>query len=163
MNFIKRTIAATAFTLCCLGNGVPAQAGETDCWIGKDYKGAQMQRMSCRHTSRINANGHKVQDIYLRGPKGNMGFSLVLWEHPDTKERQLDFILRGETTRVPYWYDDNDDLRWAVHGYEMSLRPVLTDTDSSSSRQSGGRGRVDLDRIMGDDLRRHGSRSEYGL
>lgn len=163
MNFLKTTIAATAFTVCCLGNGIPAQAGETDCWMGKNEKGAKMQHMSCRHTSRINDNGHKVQDVYLRGPKGNIGFSLVLWEDPKTEEKQLDFILSGKATRVPYWYDDDNDLRWTVHGYEMSLRPDFDNTYPSSSRRSGGRGQVDLDRIMGDDLRRRGSRSEYGL
>ena len=45
--------------------GPAAHAGMTDCWIGEAGSTADLKHRTCDHTSRVNANGHKVQDIVM--------------------------------------------------------------------------------------------------
>ena len=152
--------------LLALSTSAAHASNMTDCWLGKKTDD-QLGVYDCQHTSRINANGHRVQDVSMRGPKSDLNYSLVIWRDPDTDEMSLDFIMKGESKRVDAWYDDDNDLRWDVGKYAFALRysDAARSTSNSSGRSSSTRQspRLDLNRPMSTGLRQSSTRSEYGL
>ena len=162
---MKRITLPLLFVLSALSPAAFA-SNMTDCWLGK-VTDEKLLHFNCQHNSRINSNGHRVQDVSMHGSKNDLNYSLVLWTDPKSQDLEVEFIRKGVVTRVPAWYDSDNDLRWNVHGYAFSLRYSQDARGTSRSfgssvpvRQSS---RIDLDRPMTTGLRESSTVSEFGL
>ena len=80
---MKRITLPLLFVLSALSPAAFA-SNMTDCWLGK-VTDEKLLHFNCQHNSRINSNGHRVQDVSMHGSKNDLNYSLVLWTDPKAK------------------------------------------------------------------------------
>ena len=112
---VSAAIALSAFT------GVPANAAPTTCAARTPENFAEFQ---CDHHSRINANGHKVQDItyFLNGKK--YLWTIVLWADKSNNTDYAEVWINGNRSTVNVYVAKNGGVCLDSNANQFCFKPV---------------------------------------
>ena len=122
MDFIKATIASAAVITCCLGNQLPAYSAPTTCVVRNKADGF-LDKFTCDHSLRVNANGHKVNDIvFFTNDNERYDLSIIFWKSQSGNPKYAEVFINGERTAMQYykaknkaWCVSNNDRQLCIH------------------------------------------------
>lgn len=106
MNVLKATIAAVSITACCLGNQLPASSAPTTCAL-RDKADGYIDTFPCDHSMRVNANGHKINDIVFFNGNKRYDVSIILWTQNGNPE-YAEVFINGQRTAMQYYIAKNN-------------------------------------------------------
>ena len=109
MSIIKGTIAAAAVITCCLGNELPAYSAPATCAV-MNVADNFLETFACDYSMRINANGHKVNDIVFFINDERNDVSIIFWKSQDGNPEYAEVFINGERTAMQYYRAKNGAL-----------------------------------------------------
>ena len=86
----------------------PQAAAKPNCWFQMEEGDEQLKGFSCRVSSRVNSNGHKVYDVVAADGTSR---TVVLWEG-----EKAEAISSGNVYEGTWLSDDDDDIRVNISG-----------------------------------------------
>ena len=102
----KSTLAALATVAGLTGFIAPAQAAPQTCAI-RTPDHSRVIEASCDVHTRVNANGHRVNDITMFKNGRAMKMSIILWKNADGTPDYAEAFYQGKQEAVPYFRAQN--------------------------------------------------------
>ena len=69
-----------------------------------------LDKFSCDHSVRVNANGHKVNDIVFWTNDERYDVSIVFWKKQDGDPDYAEVFINGERTAMQYYIAKNNAI-----------------------------------------------------
>ena len=96
---LAAVVAAASFTT------LPAQAAPQTCAFR--FPDRSVEEFSCDVNTRLNANGHKVNDITVFYQGRSIEMSVILWKNADGTPDYAETFYKGEQDAIPYFRAKN--------------------------------------------------------
>ena len=104
-NVFKSTLAALATVAGLTGFIAPAQAAPQTCAIRTPDR--EIIETTCDVHTRVNANGHKVNDITMFSNGRTFKMSVILWKNANGTPDYAEAFYQGKQEALPYFRAQN--------------------------------------------------------
>ena len=115
----KSLLAASAIALA---TAMPSFAAPSTCWIGANARSnGSIPAQSCDVHHRVNANGHRVIDVYT--PVDGVTMTVILWKDENHNPEYAELIgSNGTRVTMNYRFDNSGDLHLFNDAAEAYIR-----------------------------------------
>ena len=111
-----KSLAFSALVAISTFGGSAVQAAPTTCALRTS---SDLEKFTCDHIVRVNANGHKVNDITFFDGNKRYDFSVIYWMNDDNTHNYAEVFYNGDRTPMTSYTAKNG--AWCVSNNATQL------------------------------------------